>query len=314
MGNFVKKWNDTSLILRIVVGLVIGIILALAVPQATVISIFGTVFVGALKAIAPILVFVLVMSSLSQATDGIGKRFRTVIGLYMLSTLLAAVVAVFASFLFPVTLKLAESTTDTVPPSGIGEVFTNLLNNIVSNPVDALTNANYVGILTWSIILGLALKKLAKPYSEDEDDFDEFDDDVRPSRASRSAAAPAPARDSFDTSYDDISTSTRRTPGGSKVVNIHTTAQMQVVLVKPDRFDSVSDIADHLRSKKAVIVNMENVDKAMARRVVDFLSGCAYAVDGKVKKVAQSTYLFCPHNMDVVGDLENLQSEVESYI
>ena len=167
MGNFVKKWNDTSLILRIVVGLVIGIILALAVPQATVISIFGTVFVGALKAIAPILVFVLVMSSLSQATDGIGKRFRTVIGLYMLSTLLAAVVAVIASFLFPVTLKLAESTTDTVPPSGIGEVFTNLLNNIVSNPVDALTNANYVGILTWSIILGLALKKLAKPHTKE---------------------------------------------------------------------------------------------------------------------------------------------------
>lgn len=167
MGNFVKKWNDTSLILRIVVGLVIGIILALAVPQATVISIFGTVFVGALKAIAPILVFVLVMSSLSQATDGIGKRFRTVIGLYMLSTLLAAVVAVFASFLFPVTLKLAESTTDTVPPSGIGEVFTNLLNNIVSNPVDALTNANYVGILTWSSILGLALKKLAKPHTKE---------------------------------------------------------------------------------------------------------------------------------------------------
>ena len=167
MGNFVKKWNDTSLILRIVVGLVIGSILALAVPQATVISIFGTVFVGALKAIAPILVFVLVMSSLSQATDGIGKRFRTVIGLYMLSTLLAAVVAVFASFLFPVTLKLAESTTDTVPPSGIGEVFTNLLNNIVSNPVDALTNANYVGILTWSIILGLALKKLAKPHTKE---------------------------------------------------------------------------------------------------------------------------------------------------
>lgn len=167
MGNFVKKWNDTSLIFRIVIGLIIGIILALAVPQATVISLFGTVFVGALKSIAPILVFVLVMSSLSQATEGIGKRFRTVIFLYMLSTLLAAVVAVLASFAFPVTLKLAESTTDTVPPSGIGEVFTNLLNNIVSNPVDALVNANYVGILTWSIILGLALKKLAKPHTKE---------------------------------------------------------------------------------------------------------------------------------------------------
>lgn len=167
MGNLVKKWNDTSLILRIVVGLVIGIILALVVPQATVISILGTIFVGALKAIAPILVFVLVMSSLAQATDGIGKRFRTVIFLYMLSTLLASVLAVLASFLFPVTLKLAESSTDTVPPSGIGEVFSNLLNNIVSNPVDALANANYVGILAWSIILGLALKKLASPHTKE---------------------------------------------------------------------------------------------------------------------------------------------------
>ena len=167
MKNLLKKWNDTSLILRIVVGLIIGIILALAVPQATPISVLGTLFVGALKAIAPILVFVLVMSSLSQATEGIGKRFRTVIFLYMLSTLLAAVVAVFASFAFPVTLKLTETATDTVPPSGIAEVFTNLLNNVVSNPIDSLANANYVGILAWSIILGLALKKLASSHTKE---------------------------------------------------------------------------------------------------------------------------------------------------
>lgn len=167
MKSLLKKWNDISLILRIVIGLVIGIILALIVPQATAISLLGTIFVGALKAIAPILVFVLVMSSLSQATDGIGKRFRTVIFLYMLSTLLAAVVAVFASFAFPVTLKLAESATDTAPPSGIAEVFTNLLNNVVANPVDALANANYVGILAWSVILGLALKKLASPHTKE---------------------------------------------------------------------------------------------------------------------------------------------------
>lgn len=167
MKNLVKKWNDTSLILRIVVGLIIGIILALVAPQATAISILGTIFVGALKSIAPILVFVLVMSSLAQATEGIGKRFRTVIFLYMLSTLLAAVVAVFASFAFPVTIKLTESTTDTVPPSGIAEVFSNLLNNIVSNPVDSLANANYVGILAWSVILGLALKKLASPHTKE---------------------------------------------------------------------------------------------------------------------------------------------------
>lgn len=167
MKSLLKKWNDTSLILRIVVGLVIGIILALIVPQATPISLLGTIFVGALKSIAPILVFVLVMSSLAQATEGIGKRFRTVIFLYMLSTLLAAVVAVFASFAFPVTLRLAESTTDTVPPSGIAEVFTNLLNNIVANPIDSLANANYVGILAWSVILGLALKKLASSHTKE---------------------------------------------------------------------------------------------------------------------------------------------------
>ena len=90
--------------------------------------------------------------------------------------------------------------------------------------------------------------------------------------------------------------------------------KQEVVLFRPGSFNDTSKAADDLRNRKAVIVNMENVDKAMARRVVDFLSGCAYAVDGKVKKVAQSTYLFCPHNMDVIGDLENLQGEVESYL
>lgn len=165
MKGLLKKWNDTSLILRIVIGLIVGVILALVVPQATAISVLGTLFVGALKAIAPILVFVLVMSSLAQATEGIGKRFRTVIFLYMLSTLLASVLAVLASFAFPITLKLTETATDTIPPSGIAEVFTNLLNNAVSNPVDALANANYIGILVWAIILGLALKKLASSHT-----------------------------------------------------------------------------------------------------------------------------------------------------
>jgi serine/threonine transporter len=167
MKNVIQKWNDTSLILRIIIGLVIGIVLALTVPQATAISVLGDLFVGALKAIAPILVFVLVMSSLAQAGSGIGKRFRTVIFLYMLSTLLASVAAVFASFLFPVTLKLTDAVTDTAPPSGIAEVFTNLLNNIVSNPVSSLMNANYVGILAWSIILGLALKKYASAHTKE---------------------------------------------------------------------------------------------------------------------------------------------------
>ena len=90
--------------------------------------------------------------------------------------------------------------------------------------------------------------------------------------------------------------------------------KQEVVLFRPVNFNDTSKAAEDLRNKKAVIANMENVDKAMARRVVDFLSGCSYALDGKVKKIAQSTYLFCPHNMDVVGDLENLQSEIESYV
>ena len=157
------------------------------------------------------------------------------------------------------------------------------------------------------------LKKLTKPYTEDDDDFDEFDDDVRPSRASRSSAAPKPSYSSFDLDNDDDNTSSgsqsgRRTLGGSnaangKVVNIHTTAQMQVVLVKPDRFDNVSDIAEHLRSKHAVVLNLESTNKDVARRLVDFLSGCAYALDGKIKKIAISTYIITPYNVDIVGDL-----------
>ena len=155
------------------------------------------------------------------------------------------------------------------------------------------------------------LKKLAKPYTEDEDDFDEFDDDVRPTRASRSSSAPAPRRapsfdlddDADDTSSASSGASTRRTPGSNKVVNIHTTAQMQVVLVKPDRFDNVSDIAEHLRSKHAVVLNLEATNKDVARRLVDFLSGCAYALDGKIKKIAISTYIITPYNVDIVGDL-----------
>lgn len=166
MKVLLKKWNDLSLIIRIIIGLAIGIILALAIPQATIISIFGDLFVGALKAIAPILVFILVMSSLSQANNGMGKRFRTVIELYMLNTLFAALVAVGASFLFPVTLKLTDAVSDTAP-SGIGEVLKSLVLNLVSNPVNALMNANYIGVLTWAIIFGLALKVVASDKTKD---------------------------------------------------------------------------------------------------------------------------------------------------
>ncbi len=161
MKSLVKKWNSISLILRILAGMVIGAILGLALPQASVTAILGDVFVGALKAIAPVLVFVLVMSALANASVGIGGRFRTVIILYMLSTLLAAVVAVVGSFLFPVEIRLNVAAASNTPPEGIGEVLTNLINNMVANPVASLMNANYVGILFWAIIFGLALKKLA---------------------------------------------------------------------------------------------------------------------------------------------------------
>ena len=166
MKNLVKKWNDISLIVRILIGLIIGTILGIAVPQAAIVAVLGNLFVGALKAVAPLLVFILVMSSLARANNDIGKKFRTVIFLYMLSTLLAAVVAVLASFAFPVTIKLTEAVNDAAP-SGIGEVMTTLLNNIVANPVKSLIEANYIGILSWAIVLGLALKKLASEHTKE---------------------------------------------------------------------------------------------------------------------------------------------------
>lgn len=157
MKKVLQKWNSLSLIIRIVIGLVIGAVLGMTMPQLTVISIFGTMFVGALKAIAPILVFILVISSVAKAGAGIGKRFRTVIILYMLTTFLAAVLAVFVSFAFPVTLTFTNAAEGTAP-GGIWEVLSNLLNNIVANPVSSLMNANYIGILAWALLFGFALR------------------------------------------------------------------------------------------------------------------------------------------------------------
>ena len=159
MKKAIEKWSNSSLVLRILCGLIIGAILGLACPGATAIAILGKVFVGALKAVAPVLVFVLVMSAISKAGAGIGSRFRTVIILYMLSTLLAAVVAVVGSFVFPVDMVLTEAAEST-PPSGIAEVLSNLLTNMVANPITAISSANYMGVLFWAVILGLALKKL----------------------------------------------------------------------------------------------------------------------------------------------------------
>ena len=160
MKKIIEKWCDMSLVLRIFIGLVLGAILGVAVPKASIIAVLGTVFVGALKAIAPVLVAVLVTSAISKAGAGIGKRFRTVIILYLLSTLLAAIVAVVASFAFPVTMVLSD-VSEGNPPGGIGEVLTNLVTNMVSNPLLSVSNANYIGVLFWAIIVGFGLKKLA---------------------------------------------------------------------------------------------------------------------------------------------------------
>ena len=160
------------------------------------------------------------------------------------------------------------------------------------------------------------LKKFAQPYSDD--DYEEPAPRRAPSR--RAAPAPAPVEEEEDDDFGfGVSTAAApvAAPANSfsgRVVNMTTGAKQEVVLFRPANFGETTKAADALRSNKAVVLNLENVDKAMSRRVVDFLSGCVYALSGSVKKIAQSAYLFCPHNMDVVGDLESLQAEVESYI
>ena len=179
------------------------------------------------------------------------------------------------------------------------------------------------------------VKKFAQPYAdddydEDEEYLDEYEEPAEaPARRERRripAPASAPVLNTEEEEEENEFGFTPMAPatstnvaasgftgtvlGGSRSI----ANKQEVVLFRPGSFNDTSKAADDLRNRKAVIVNMENVDKAMARRVVDFLSGCVYALDGDVKKIAQSAYLFCPHNMDIVGDLETLQAEVESYI
>ena len=158
-----RIWNGTSLIVKILIGLALGILFGLLTPQAAFIGILGNLFVGALKGIAPLLVFVLVISSLANATGGIGKRFSTVIVLYLVSTLVAAVIAVVSSFLFPITIKLTTGDVNTVPPGELKDIFLSILGNLVQNPISAIAEANYIGVLAWAIMLGLALKAFASP-------------------------------------------------------------------------------------------------------------------------------------------------------
>ena len=160
MSNALVKWQGISLILRIIIGMIIGIAFALSVPGNTVLPIFGKVFVGLLKGIAPILVFVLVISALANASGNIGGRFKNVILIYIFGTFFASVTAVMACQLFPVTMKLTDAATDAAP-DGIGQILTTIITNVVANPVNALMNGNYLSILCWAIIFGLGFKKLA---------------------------------------------------------------------------------------------------------------------------------------------------------
>ena len=157
-----NHWYKLSLVKRIIAGLVIGIILAVTIPDiAKPITIFGALFVGALKAIAPILVFFLVASAISQHKKGQQTNMKSVIVLYLLGTFLAALVAVVASFLFPVTLTLGSGVEDVTAPGGVVEVLKALLLNVVDNPIKALFNANYIGILSWALMLGFTLTNAA---------------------------------------------------------------------------------------------------------------------------------------------------------
>lgn len=152
-----------NLIRKIGIGVVLGVLLGLIAPKITVIALFGSLFVGALKAIAPLLVLTLVAHALSQALAGQKSNMRTVICLYLFGTFAAAFIAVGVSYLFPIKLVLSTTTTtDITPPQGIAEVFQDLLLKIVDNPINALATANYIGVLTWAAVFGLAFRHASK--------------------------------------------------------------------------------------------------------------------------------------------------------
>jgi len=160
--NIVKNYCSVSLVLRILIGLAVGVALALLFPEAAFVGVFGNLFVSALKAIAPLLVAVLVISAIAASHEGIGSRFRTVIVLFLTSTVLAALTAVSFSFLFPVSMRL-EGVVSTNTPGGLSDVFSNMLTGAVSNPIAALGNGNYLAILFWAVLIGLAIKMTASP-------------------------------------------------------------------------------------------------------------------------------------------------------
>jgi serine/threonine transporter len=163
MKRFISVWNRTSLIKRIIIGVILGFILGMTVPKLSGIGILGDLFVGGLKAVAPLLVFVLVASALSQNEKGQKTNMSTIIGLYLVGTLAAALVAVVVNYLFPITLTLDTATQPKLSsPEGVGQVFHSLLLEMVDNPINALGSANYIGVLTWAVIFGLAFRNSNK--------------------------------------------------------------------------------------------------------------------------------------------------------
>ena len=169
------------------------------------------------------------------------------------------------------------------------------------------------------------VKKFAQPYADedyddyDEDELDEFEEEEAapaPRERRRAPAFGAASESSDFTPAAPVAPAAPERPSGfgGQILSMSNGSKQEVVLFHAKAFDDAAKAADELRNRRAVILNMENVDKALTRRVVDFLSGCVYALDGQVKKIAQSTYLFCPHSMDIVGDLETFRAEAESYI
>ena len=159
MKRFISTWNRTSLIKRIAIGVVVGAVLGLLVPKFTVIGLLGDMFVGGLKAIAPLLVFAWVANALSQTREGQQSNMKTVIVLYLFGTFAAALTAVISHYIFPISLKLgAAAATKATAPQGVGEVFKDLLLKMVDNPVNALAQANYIGVLVWAVVFGFAMR------------------------------------------------------------------------------------------------------------------------------------------------------------
>jgi cell division inhibitor SepF len=157
------------------------------------------------------------------------------------------------------------------------------------------------------------VKKFAQPYSDDE--YDEYEEENEEFEEEKQPAPRTRHTSPFASANQNTETAPAASSGfNGQVLNMSSSGKQEVVLFHAKTFDDAAKAADELRRRKVIILNMENVDKTLTRRVVDFLSGSIYALDGSVKKIAQSTYLFCPHNMDVIGDLESIQVEADSMI